>query len=452
MDPAIQDYLNNVQESESLKSAIEGKLQLKQERLSEILGAFQQLGLPAGLEGLQSLREYAIKNGNKFLGDDTEGAGEGTDILENLKSFLPQTEQLSGLIGGLPGRSSNIANAVRSQANNALDVAQSKVGDIVNAVKTQAGKVTNAIDTQSGNIGDVLERQVASRLPYRESVQKFQDIGARLKTNIGKIRDGELTTPEQQTRSLLPLTREDLNARLPTGGNFQSEIEGLTGSARNQYLRILEGDPSEMGTLLPEHLYDHALYTSQQLRNVGILNPQELAPELRQGMADVLQGLPVPKLRTMAKFTPEGEQTTQPATTSDRIANILTDSINPQTEDMATQARQALNPQQEPQPDTATELRNMGTDNIAIEQPATPEIQAVAKEATDTTIKGIGDEAGEATGEAVGEALGESAAADALGPIGAIVGLGTLVASLVESFKKENMPNLSVPVLQAGTD
>jgi hypothetical protein len=483
-DFAIQDYLNRLQGFDSLQTAIENKLQLKQERTSQILGAFEQLGLPAGLEGLQSLRDSnLLERGKNFLSETLDGDGSGSGLINNLKEGANKLLSNFSDLGDMSVGGDFLKN-ISQLAGRPLAQGQQILQDIAkNTVSIPEGEGGNFLS----KVGGMLKSQALDRLPLKDAVQKAQSLKAR----VEQLRDGELSTPEQRQGSLTALSKDDLMARLPAGRNFQTEIEGLSGDARNQYIRVMQGDPTEMGDLLPEHLFDHAQFMSSQLKSAGMLNPEELVPEAKEALSQAFDSLPriIPR-GGIARFTASGENLTQPASTSDRLAGLLKSSLEKVKDGLTRPAPAQPAPEARPAPaqPAPEELRPPPAQPAPEITPAEPEItpadqtrpleglqqgtqpseitpaqegkapedtglnQTASEDIAKEAGEGVGENVAKDAGEAIGEGVGESVIEDALGPIGAIVGLGTLIASLVEGFKHQSMPNLPQPVLQAGTD
>jgi hypothetical protein len=512
MGSALQDYLNRLQNYEGLQSELINEAQLKQGRTEQILGALEGLGLPAGFEGIQSLKEYLVNQGKDILnnklpsvanlnvnlkGDgglldnvlekakgvandlilrDPQGNIIPNDLLTNITSKLRSaTETLpepggdflgnltSKLRGVLPGEGNDILSNVGGRFQNvASQLTQGKLAD----VQKIGGRL---LGSENPEMEGVLQRQLLSKLPLKQATQKLSELKARAE---GVVRDGEIVSPEARQGSLTALSREDLNARLPSGGNFQSEINSLTGAQRDQYIRVMQGDPTEMGELLPEHLFDHAQFVGSQMREAGILNPEEILPEAKQAMAEAFDALPRVLPRSMAKILPNGQLTRQPATTSDRIGDLF--KAVKQQKEQAQQELEKMTQKPQPVPEspaTQTESQNpstrspaeevqQGTDASEItpaqegKQPLETglnEGDVAGEELTNVAKSGLSG-LGETLGESVGEGVGESFLGDLAGPVGGIIGIATLIGSLVEAFKHHDTPQPAIPVLQAGTD
>lgn len=512
MGSALQDYLNRLQNYEGLKSELVNEAELKQSKTQQVLGALEQLGLPAGFEGLQSLKEYAINQGKNLISGklpnvaDLKGDGGLLDnVLEKAKSTVsdlvlrdPQgnilpgdmltniTSKLKAATQSLPepggdflsNMTAKLRGALPQEGNDIISGAGGRLQDVTSQL-TQGGlqkiqKIGGQLmGGETPDIEGVLQRQLISKLPLKQATEKLASLKSKAQS---LVRDGEIASPETRQASLTALTREDLNARLPSGGNFQSEINNLSGAARDQYLRVMQGDPTEMGSLLPEHLFDHAQFVGTQMKEAGLLNPSELVPEAKQAMNEAFDALPRIIPRSMPKILSNGNLTRQPATTSDNIGDLFKalrqqknqemDEISPAGPAPTTNEISVAQ-----SPATQTESQNPSTRAPAEEVQEGTEATELTpaqegKQATQTGLN-AGDEVGEeisnvaksgldglgeAAGEAVGEAVGESFLGDLAGPIGGLIGLGTLISSLVESFKHQQIPQAPTPVLQAGTD
>jgi hypothetical protein len=517
MGSALQDYLNRLQNYEGLQSELVNEAQLKQDKTQQILGALEQLGLPAGFEGLQSLKEYAVNQGKNLVSGNLPGTtalkGDGglldgvlekakgvvnnlvlrdpqgniipNDLLTNITSRLQNATQTLPEPGGdfLSNITGKLRSVLPTEGNDVLSNAGGRLQEV--ATQLTQGKLQEAqkiggrlLGSENPEMESVLQRQLLSKLPLKQATQKLAELKARTQ---GVVRDGEIVSPEARQGSLTALTREDLNARLPSGGDFQSEINNLSGAARDQYIRVMQGDPTEMGSLLPEHLFDHAQFVGSQAKEAGILNPESLVPEAKQAMNEAFSALPRVLPRQMPKILPDGQLTRQPATTSENIGNLFkqlkTQQSQKETEmqNMAEIEPARPAPTIEEVPVSNTPAKEPEAQDPATRQPAqevqegtqpseiTPAQEGkqavetglnagdVSEELTNTVKSGLGG-LGETLGEGVGEAVGESFLGDLAGPIGGLIGLGTLISSLVESFKHQQVPQAPTPVLQAGTD
>lgn len=363
-----------------------GKVDEKKNRIEEGLGIAGGLEVPLGLEQIQ-------KNAIKNLGNTLKGKA---------KDFIK----------------SNIKTG-----NEKLDNALSSVVDGANPVDVARAHVSGAINEAGAN----------------NIVDNIQNPAELVNQVVGDATQN-LVTPE--VRAVLGRPNETLRtARIPSyqGRNMTRELDGLTEQGRNQYLRIVDGDPLEMGSDIPTHIFDYAKAQRESLLRRGIANPLSREEQEIYGRA-VGQAN---RVNTM------GRDLVEPGNSSQRIGDLLRGQPPPQEQQQQPQEveMQDLSGVEQPT-DRTTEDDNENEGDETQEQlnTETPlETQAEAK-AEDA----VGGDVAKTVGASVGEDIGEDAAEDSvLGPIGLLAGLGTGIASLVEDLKKRTVAP-AIPLYQSG--